>query len=170
MLRKTMVPSPAGSSRPLQTLQFFETMETTVKQKHHIPKNWVLSNRASECQISLSLSLTHSLTHSHTHTVTYCLEYIGMKMSFSTADFIFAMTALTSCSNGLLDGSTVGYSWMSRLSSPTKRSVCDVDKGSHTASTSSVGNKPLVTHNTQLSILNPQHILSHIKGCCFLSL
>ena len=161
-----MVPSHAGSSSPLKTLQFFETMGTTVKQKYHIPKNWILSNRASEYQIS------HTLTHTHTHThrVTYCLEYIGMKMSFSTADFIFAITALTSCSNGLLDGSTVGYSWMSRLSSPTKRSVCDVDKGSHTASTSSVGNKPLVTHNTQLSILNPMHILSHIKRRCLLSL
>ena len=52
------------------------------------------------------------LTHTPTpiEGVTYCLEYIGMNTSFSTADFIFAMMALTSCSSGLLEGSTVGYS------------------------------------------------------------
>ena len=71
MLRKTMVPSPAGSSSPLRTLQFFETMETTVKQKYHIPKNWVLSNRASECQISLSLTHTHTHARAHLHTRTH---------------------------------------------------------------------------------------------------
>jgi hypothetical protein len=57
MLRKTMVPSPAESSSPLRTLKFFETTETTVKQKYHIPKNWILSNRAPEYKIT------------HTHTV-----------------------------------------------------------------------------------------------------
>jgi len=51
------------------------------------------------------------------------------------------MIELTSCSSSLLEGSTVGYSWTRRFNRPTKRSVCDVDKGSHTASTSSVGNK-----------------------------
>lgn len=81
------------------------------------------------------------LAHSSRRNVTYCLEYIGMNMSFSTADFILAMTAVTSCSSALLEGSTVGYSCMRRFRSLTKRSDCDVDKGSQTASTSSVGSK-----------------------------
>jgi hypothetical protein len=67
-----------------------------------------------------------------------------MNMSFSTADFILATIAVTSCSSALLEGSTVGYSCMRRLRSPTKRSVCDVDIGSQTASTNSVDSKPVV--------------------------
>jgi alpha-D-ribose 1-methylphosphonate 5-triphosphate synthase subunit PhnG len=81
------------------------------------------------------------LTRSKRRDATYCLEYIGMNMSFSTADFILAMIAVTRCSSALLDGKTVGYSCMRWLRSPTKRSVCVVDIGSQTASTSSVGSK-----------------------------
>lgn len=90
------------------------------------------------------------LTHRGSCNVTYCLEYIGMNMSFSTADFILAMIAVTSCSSALLEGSIVGYSCMRRLSSPTKRSVCDVDKGSQTASTNSVGSKQFVILKSQM--------------------
>jgi hypothetical protein len=100
------------------------------------------------CNSTLMYNLQYAgLAHSGRHDVTYCLEYIGMNMSFSTADFILAMIALTSCSSALLEGTTVGYSCMRRLKSPTKRSVCDVDKGSQTASTSSVGSKPVVILN-----------------------
>lgn len=87
------------------------------------------------------------ITHSGRCNLTYCLEYIGMNMSFSTADFILVMTAVISCSSALLEGSTVGYSCMRRFRSPTKRSVCDVDKGSHTASTNSVNSKPVAIQN-----------------------
>lgn len=94
------------------------------------------------------------LAHSDRCNVTYCLEYIGMNMSFSTADFILAMIAVISCSSALLEGSIVGYSCMRRFRSPTKRSVCDVDKGSHTASTNSVGSKPVVTQNAVEPLAN----------------